>query len=73
MSVPEGYEEAVVTFIVYNALLADADPRWTEYKTLYEHQVASLEEAATRGFVSQPSFVLGGGGLGGIPFGMEDW
>lgn len=46
--VPLGYEDAITLFVVYSALMADADPRWQEYKQLYEQAIAALEEAAIR-------------------------
>jgi hypothetical protein len=69
--VPEGYERAVVFYVVYSALMSDADPRWQEYKQHYESTLAALEEAAVR-FGDQA------GSLGGpAPYPLfayqEDW
>ena len=71
VTVPEGYERAVVFYMVYSALMSDGDPRWQDYKSQYESTLASLEEAAIQ-YGDQA------GSLGGpMPYPiyayMEDW
>ena len=56
--VPLGYEDAVTLYVVYSALMADADPRWQEYKQLYEQAMAALEETAIR-YSPNPGAIMG--------------
>lgn len=70
--VPTGYEDAVTLFVVYTALMSDADPRWTEYKQLYEQALAALEEAAVR-FSPRTGQLMGPAVMGGIGDYWDEW
>lgn len=74
--VPLGYEDAITLFVVYSALQGDADPRWREYKELYEQALAGLEEAAAAQFSSSTGMLMGpmaGGITGLIGWDDGDW
>lgn len=48
IEVPEGWEDAVVTYAEYKARLRDGDPRWQNAKAIYEEVMADLLVTAVR-------------------------
>jgi len=73
VAIPEGYESAVVLYVVYNAQMADADPRWQETKAMYEQTIQQLEEVAVR-FTDQASSIAGGHDIApSFLYAGDDW
>lgn len=48
IEVPEGWEDAVITYAEYKARLRDGDPRWQDLKAIYEEIMADLLVTAVR-------------------------
>lgn len=62
VDLPQGWEDLVVDYAVYQALLSDADPRWTNYKDMYEQKLTALSDAAIR-YVDQVGMIDTGSAL----------
>lgn len=48
LDIPQGWEDCVVDFAVYQALLRDRDPRWEQYKNFYEQHLTAMADATAR-------------------------
>lgn len=44
VDVPEGYADLVITYAEYVALRKDADPRWSDAKSIYEDKLSEMIE-----------------------------
>lgn len=60
VDIPQGWEDVVVDYCTYQALMVDRDPRWEQYKTFYEDHVAGLAEAAIN-FNDQSNSIMDNG------------
>jgi len=60
LDIPQGWEDLIVDYCVYQALMVDKDPRWQQYKQFYEDHVAGLAEAATSYTDASGSIMAGG-------------
>lgn len=49
LTIPLGFEAAIVHFAIFNALMSDRDPRWQEYRALYQEEMGQLTELSETG------------------------
>jgi hypothetical protein len=56
---PNGFEDVVYNYASYRALLKDADPRWQQFKSLYEDGVVMVTNSTTD-YQDQANFVSTG-------------
>jgi uncharacterized protein DUF6682 len=67
LDIPEGWDDAVESYVEYMALRKDRDPRWQEAKSLYDETKEQLR-GLSRSLSNQPGQVVpqvAGGGLPG--------
>jgi len=48
LELPQGWEDIAIDYAVYQALLQDADPRWKEYKGIYDEHLSDMVVTAIR-------------------------
>lgn len=74
--VPEGFESAVVHYMVYSAKASAGKADWVQWKQMYESTLTGLEEITDTDFTDQLGGILGGSSPSFSPgylYGSEDW
>ncbi len=71
VELPQGWEELAVDYAVYQALLQDADPRWQQYKAIYDEHLSDLVLTAIR-FNDQAGMMNTGYGASAVPQWLAD-
>lgn len=73
LSIPEGWEDLIASYVEYNALRRDRDQRWQEAKSIYDEDFQALLSMTSRhsdqagrivpnGRGGVPAWLAGGGG-----------
>lgn len=66
VEIPQGWEDLCIDYAVYQAMLQDNDPRWQQYKAIYDEHLQDLLVTAIR-FNDQAGAMAIGQSSGMIP------